>query len=352
MKIIFSDEATGELKLQPRSLEDLWALSRIVSSGSEVEGTSLRRFKAERGVEQRAESGEKKIVRVRLRAEEIEFAESANKLRVTGVITWGEPEEFVQLGEHHTLDVEIGKPFKLFKKLSAYDKHLLREAQDKSAKIKALVILIDEEHAFTYLLDSRGLKELFESRNSASKRTPETYDSMTHKFFGELADGVKQHGAQWLVVAGPGFMRDSLKKFLHAKRPELLEHAFFEHASNAEKSGALELLKKGLVEKILGKQKLAVEYKALEEFKASIGRNDGLAVYGLPDVRNAVALRAAKLLMVSDEMLRKNEETGELATQAEQGGADLLVFDSSDDAGKEFAGFKIAAMLRYKTKYE
>ncbi len=352
MKLIHYDESTGELKLQPQSLEDLWVLSRVVSEGSEVEGSSLRRFKAERGVAQRAESGEKKPVRVRLAVRETEFAESANKLRFTGVITWGEPEEFVQLGGHHTLDVEIAKPFKLFKRLSAYDKHLLAEARDKSARVRALVVLIDEEHALAYLLDSRGLEELFDFRNSASKRTPETFDSLTQKFFSEVLAGMREHEAQWLVVAGPGFTRDSFKKFLSEKTPALSEKAFFEHASSAEKTGALELLKRGLLEKILGRQKLSQEFQALEAFKASVGRGDGLAAYGTADVKQAVHLRAVKLLMVLDEALRKDEEIAEIVRESEQGGTDLLIFDSDDDAGKEFASFKIAALLRYRTKYE
>ncbi len=352
MKLVHYDAETGELKLTPQTLEDLWVLSRVASEGCEAEGSSLRRFKAERGVAQRAESGEKKPVRVRLKIEEVEFAEAANKLRLTGVITWGEPEEFISLGDHHTLDVEIGKPFKLFKRLSAYDKHLLNEAREKAGRIKATLVLLDEGQALAFLLDSRGLRELFELRSSASKRTPETYDSLNSKFFSEVLDAIKVHNSPWLVVAGPGFQRDSFKKFISERSPELLDHAFFEHAGSAEKTGALELLKRGLLEKILGKQKLAVEYAALEAFKTSLGRSDGMAAYGFADVQQAVMMRAVKQILVLDELLRKEGEVSDIVEQAEQGGSDILIFDSSDDAGREFAHFKIAALLRYRTKYE
>ncbi len=352
MKVISYSDDSGVLHVHPHSLEDLWVLSRVVTAGSQAEAGSWRRFKAERGVEQRAESGEKKPVRLRVLVETVEFAESANRLRITGKITWGEPEEFVQLGEHHTLDIEVGKAFKLHKILGAYDKHLLREAQDRSASANALVVLIDDEKAAVYLLDPRGLKELFELRNSASKRTPETHESLTRKFYSELADSLGHHKAKWLVIAGPGFDRDSFRKFLEEKKPAMLANALVEHASNVERSGATELMKKGLMETLLGKQKLSHEYAALEGLKTALGRGDGMAVYGFDDVRQSLALRAVKLLLVLDEVLRKNPDAGVLTDEAEKSGSDLLIFDSSDDAGQEFASFGIAGLLRFRTKFE
>src|SRR3989338_4161672 len=352
MKVISYSDDLGVLHVHPHTLEDLWVLSRVVTSGSEAEGGSWRRFKAERGVEQRAESGEKKPVRLRLKVEIVEFAESANRLRITGIITWGEPEEFVQIGEHHTLDIEIGQAFKLHKRLTAYDKHLLREAQDRSAKVNAIVVLIDDEKSAAYMLDPRGLKELFELRNTASKRTPETHESLTRKFYSELAEGLKTHKAKWLVIAGPGFDRDNFSKFLQEKHPAMLENALVEHASNAERSGATELMKKGLMEKLLGKQKLSREFKALEELKTALGRGDGMAVYGFDDVRQSLALRAVRMLLVLDEVLRKNPEVSFLSYETEKTGGELLIFDSADDAGQEFASFGIAGLLRFRTKFE
>ncbi|MBI3588505.1 mRNA surveillance protein pelota [Candidatus Micrarchaeota archaeon] len=353
MKISHYDPQTGELRLAAQSLEDLWTLSRVIASGDEAEGTSLRRFKAERGVEQRPESGEKKIVRVKVAVEEVEFSQSINRLRLTGKILSGSSEEFIPMGEHHTLDVEIGKPFTIFKQLSQFDKHLLREAQARTEKVTCTVAVLDDEKAMAFGLDTRGLRELFELYSSASKREPATYDSLNKKFFSELLDGIKNARSSFIVIAGPGFQKDSFRKFIGEKEPALLEggKVFFEYSSSAEKTAVHELLKNGLLEKIIGRQKLAAEYKALEEFKASLGRQDGLSCYGMERVKEAIQMRAARLVMVLDEIVRNDPGAATLLEDAEKSGAEMLIFDSNDDAGREFAGFRISALLRYRYSY-
>ena len=348
MKIIFHDEKESKLKLAPQSLEDLWYLSRIIEVEDEVEGRSSRRFKVEGS---RASSGEKKPVAVRLKAVQIEFAENANKLRITGPILAGEPEEFVQLGEFHTLDSEIGAPITLYKQLSGLHKKLLQEARQRGRHFKTMIVAIDDEKCLVASLQTTGLKVLFEATNQASKREPSTFDSLTKKFYSEILEGVKNEECKYLVIAGPGFERENFSKFLKERAPDLSGKAFLEHASSAEKSAVHELLKKGLLEKIIGRQKLAQEYELLEKLKASLGRNDGMGVYGEEEVRNAIEMNAVEKLLVLDEVVRKNKKAEELMEQAEARGAEILIFDSRDDAGKEFEDFKIAALLRFKTKY-
>jgi len=350
MKIIALDESEGRLKISPQSLEDLWYLSRVVENGDEVEGRTLRRFKSEGTT--RATSGEKKPVTVRVKAQTVEFAESANKLRVTGPIIAGHPEEYVQLGEFHTLDIEIGEPATIFKKLSTYHKQILREAKERAKHFKTMIIVIDDEKCIAALLQTTGLKVLFEMGNTASKRDPDSFEALTKKFYSEIISGIKTHDCKYVVLAGPGFERENLLKYLKDKEPEITKKVFTEHASSAEKSALHELLKKGLLEKIIGKQKLAQEYENLEKLKAALGRNNGLALYGKKDVENAIALNAVETLLVLDEMVRKDEQAAQIMQQAESKGAEILIYDSQDDAGKEFETFKLAALLRFKVKYE
>ncbi|MCX6777914.1 MAG: hypothetical protein NT157_03435 [Candidatus Micrarchaeota archaeon] len=102
MRIVHFDKKSGELKVVPESLEDLWHLERVLEQGDLVKGKSFRRFKLDEG-----DSGERKAVTIELEAKKIEFHKHANILRVTGVIKSGTPEEYVQIGSHHTLDLEI-----------------------------------------------------------------------------------------------------------------------------------------------------------------------------------------------------------------------------------------------------
>src|SRR3989338_1570930 len=130
MNLIHRDEE--KLKLSPQSLEDLWYLTRIVSEGDIVEGYSFRAFKPEDRL--RAVEKERKKVHLEIKVENVEFAESVNKLRLTGVILSGSPEEYVSFGEHHTLDVQLNDAFVLKKRLSTMEENYLQDALKKSAR--------------------------------------------------------------------------------------------------------------------------------------------------------------------------------------------------------------------------
>src|SRR3989338_4829517 len=144
MRILKFDRVS-ELKAEPEGTEDLWVLSRVVEQGDELEGESMRRSKSEDRL--RPDSGEKVHVRLSVSVEQVEFAESSNRLRVSGKIISGSPEKYVQKGYFHTIDLEARSRFTLRKKFLAYHLKLLDEAAKRSKRINALVICIDDRKA-------------------------------------------------------------------------------------------------------------------------------------------------------------------------------------------------------------
>ncbi|NYZ77878.1 mRNA surveillance protein pelota [Candidatus Micrarchaeota archaeon] len=340
------DEKHGEIKLQPHTLEDLWHLTKLIEPGDVVAGHSERRFKTRDLT--RPESGEKKKVFIELKVENIEFAEAVNKLRITGKIRSGTPQEFAPTGEHHTIDVELGDSILLKKELNVYHQKVLQEALKKSKTQETTIIVIDDEKALVSELTSNaGVRFIYEIRNEANKRDPKTFDELKKKFFSEVLKAV-QTGKENAVIAGPGFARDNFKKYVSQKTPDALKKMSFEATSSAERSGVLELLKKGVLQRIFGKQKLSEEFELFEEFKKRIARGE-LACYGQNDVEKAIISGAVEKILVADELLRKNKKAQELVVQAEKLGATTVVFNSEDDAGKEFKHFALAALLRFKT---
>src|SRR3989338_1888796 len=154
MKLIHREE--GKLKLSPHSLEDLWYLTKIVSVGDIVQGHSFRTFKPEdrnRPVEK-----DRKKVHLEIKVDNVEFAESVNKLRLTGIILSGTPEEYVSFGEHHTLDVELNDSFVLKKRLSSLEESYLQEALKKTARTKIGVVVMYEHAPRLARIDVRGVK--------------------------------------------------------------------------------------------------------------------------------------------------------------------------------------------------
>lgn len=341
MKIIHHDELEGKLKVEPQCPEDLWYLQKIIEPGDGVEGVSFRRFKSE-GEE--GESGEKKKIHVLLRAEQVEFAENALKLRVTGKIESGSPEEFAPKGAFHTLDVEVHARVTLYKKLTAYHWSILNEAKKRSSHVKAFLVVLDEHQATLAELQLQGLKFVAEIHFRGTKKDPKAFEEAQKAYFSEITKALE--GKEHVVIAGPGFAKDNLKKYLDEKHPSVSKKARFEYAASAEKTGVYELLKRGVIEKALGEQRLAKEFELMEKFKASIGRDDHLCVYGFTAVQSAVEAGAASELLVSETLL-KDKTAQKIMERARQTGAELHVFDSESQPGAELKAFKMAALLRY-----
>lgn len=340
MKIVHFDEKEGEMKIVPESMEDLWHLSKIISEKDEVEGSSLRTYKV-------GKNEEKKHVKIRLRTESVEFAEAANRLRIFGVIVWGEPEEFVQLGKHHTLDVGIGDKIMIKKKWMAHELKRLREAEKESKKPKLHIILLDEEHALLASLKPYGVEFGAEFRNPARKKSDD-FERRQQEFFDKLAEEIARFDGK-SVVAGPGFAKDNFKKYLEQKNPELLKKIIFESCSYAEPSAIKELMNRGVLEKAAGLARFEKEEREVEDFFIQIYKETGKAVYGIEEVKKAIAQGAAEKILVLDSLLRTSEEIQKIIEEGEKVGSEIVTISAEGDAGiklKNFGG--LGAILRWK----
>lgn len=342
MKILTFEKKEGVMKLIPEVLEDLWHLERVLEPGDVVSSSSTRAFKPEEGEEER------KKVRVELQAEKIEFSKTANKLRVTGKITGGGPEEYIQLGRYHTIDIELEKPVEIKKQWKTYQLQRIEKARESSKKPLIGITLIDEGKALFATVREYGVEFGPEIKINLSKGD-EKFDERRNQFFGDVTKQLKDMEANRILVAGPGFSKDNLKKFISERDKELLKKLTFESCSTAEESGVYELLKRGVLSKLAQEQRLQEEFSLLESFMTELSRETGLAVYGIEEVKNAVECKAVSKLLVADELLRKNTEVERIVEEAEKIKADIFIFSSESEAGKQLTGLSgIAAILRFR----
>src|SRR3989338_6694744 len=251
MRILKKDHSTGEIKLTCESLEDLWHVERTLQEGDTVRAKSWRRFK----VEGSDDSGEKKEVKIDLMVERVEFAKLANRLRVGGKIKSGTPEEFVQTGSYHTIDLEPHYPFSIIKVWKSHQLKRLEEAVSEGKRPKIALCAMDDEKAVFATLRGYGVAYEFELENSASKRD-EKYEEKQQKYFAEIEKKLSSYTVEKLIVAGPGFAKENLKKMLERKHSALLQKIIWENCSYAERSGINELLKKGVVSKVAGERRV------------------------------------------------------------------------------------------------
>ena len=342
MRIVHFDRKTGEMKVQPDTLDDLWHLEKVIAPGDEVEAHSLRTYKV--GTKE-----EKKSVTIRVKAERVEFAKNANRLRVLGPIVWGEPEDYVQLGKYHTIDLETGERLKIIKQWKNHEVKRLQDAEKESKRPRLRIIVLDEEKALTGFLRASGVDYGAELYSSGSKKD-ENYEKKKLEYFGNLMAEVERHPEKY-VVAGPGFTKDNLKDFIQKRKPELLKRIIFESVSYAERSGVNELFANGIIEKVMGEERSAKEMKLVEELLTEVYKETGRAAYGLAEVKKAAEASAVERLLVLDEYLRSDKEAESVVDLADRNRAEIIVFSADGDAGAKLKGFgKIAALLKFRLR--
>jgi len=343
MRIIHYDAKEGIIKLEPENLEDLWHLEKIINAGDTLIGHTERRYKSP-GREK--ESGEKKKVTMELEVEKAELNKNANVLRVTGKILAGTPEEYIQVGSHHTIDVEPHFSYKIKKeKWTEYEKERLNEAKKSSKRPIIRIVVMDDQAANVATLRGYGISYDCEVKSRTSKRD-ESYEEKLKKYFGELLDLIKE--SKKTIVAGPGFAPESFKDYIKDRAPQILKSISFAHSSTAERSGIYELMKAGAVSNVLKEDKLSKEFEKIESFLAEIHKDSGLAVYGPAEIKEALQMKAVKELIVLDEFVRKNPDILDWAKNAN---TEFTIFTSEEEPWKKLKALGgIAGILRYKIK--
>ncbi|MEM4195041.1 MAG: mRNA surveillance protein pelota [Candidatus Anstonellales archaeon] len=331
MKIVFKSLKEGKIKLVPDSVEDLWHLEHIIKEGDFAEGSTFRSVKF-------GEKEERKPVFIRVQVERVEFAKHANRLRIGGKIVEGKPEEFVQLGRHHTLDVSPKDAITIIKeRWGRAELERIEDAVRESGRALVRAILMDNEKALVYEIKPYGFEEIAEVRSESSKRGGVDKTQEFYKKLLPFVDGL-------CIVAGPGFEKNNFQKFLEKEKKKV----FVEDVSYAEESGLRELVEKGSIERIIGETRLEKEAKVMEELLKHLGREDGLLAYGKKEVGNALSMGGIKTLAVLDELLRTDEEIENIVDESYKQRAEVVVFSKESEWGKRLKGLAgIAAVLRF-----
>ena len=346
MKLGKQDPKEGEIRLTPENTEDLWHIERLLQNGDRVLSKSFRRYKATEG-----DAGEKKLVTIKLLVEKVEFSPFANRLRVTGKIVEGSPAEFVQLGSYHTIDVEQGFPLSIIKeKWLGHHMQRIKQAIAETKRPRLAMLVLDESKAVFATLRGYGVQYELELENNASKRD-DRFDEKTQAFFGEIVKKLSSMQVGRIIVAGPGFGKENLMKFIKQRQPDLAKKIILEHCTYAERTGINELLKRGVVSKVASEERAANELELMDRFSTELRKESGLVAYGKEEVESAVQSSAVEILMVEDELLRNDKGIEAVVEEAEKKKVKLVIFSHESDGGRELDGFGgFAAILKFKMR--
>lgn len=344
MKVLRRDLQSGSIRLQLHTLDDLWHLFNLVEAGDRVEATTKRREEP-RTDKIRPDRREKVRIRIALRVERVEFHAFADRLRIHGIIEEGP----MDLGSHHTLNVDPGESLTLVKEWRESQLRRIEEAVAATAQPTVTILSLDDEGGLLAQLQHYGIREVAEIK---AERGGKQYgrEPATEAYFGELLAKLRLlEPTPGFVVLGPGFTRDSFLQYGREREPALFEGVHSVATSQAGMGGIQEALKGGLAEKALQDSRVALETRLVEQLLESVA-TEGLYAYGPEEVRTAVESGAVETLLVTDEASRTGEVEA-LMRGVEEARGRVIVVSTHHDAGQKLRSLgNLAALLRYRLR--
>lgn len=330
MKVLGENLKENFMRIKVDVEEDLWHLKFIIEPGDLIGMKSLRTS---------AKGKEKIPVFLKLNVEKIEY--NVKNIKVLGIIK--EAPEDVSKG-HHSFFIEVGTVFDLQKEWKKYHLDRIKRALI-SEKYRFLVCLIEKEVATFSIITEIGIENLAEVESGIQGKMFKS-DRTEEEFYGDLKGLVERNreGVDKIIIAGPGFEKESFSKYLKHELPELAGKILVEGTSTTGTAGIQELLKMGSIEKILRKSRIFQEIKFVEKFLTELKK--GNALNKKEAIAKALDYGAVEHLLVLNEAVKENVDFME---KAEKQGGKIHIIHEDHDSGKILKNFGgLGAILRFK----
>ncbi|MFA5125586.1 MAG: mRNA surveillance protein pelota [archaeon] len=342
MRILKIDQKQREITCIPESMDDLWHLEKIIDKGDIIYGSADRKIKPSK----EGEKAERIKLFIELQAEEAHFQEYSENLRINGIILGGKPEEFIELKTHQSIEIKTGEKIKIQKKeLMKWQIERLKKAEQTSVASKLLIVLLDDEQAELAFVNQYSInKKAIVKENKKGKR----FEQEKSNYFDTILEKIKLLEPKKILLVGPGFVKENLKKFIDDKKIKGFPALLVETTNSVGETGFNEIISQGKLEKIEHKLQLSKESQTIQDFLAKISK--GKAEYGKEKVKEAIQLGAAEKLILAETYLMQNRaEAEEMLALAEKYGCETEIISSRNTQEKQIQGFGgIVATLRYK----
>ncbi len=343
MKILKIDKYSGEIIVIAENLDDLWHLEKVIEKKDRVFGKTDRKIKPKN-------EGEK-VVRinlfVELEVDQVSFQEFSENLKIGGIILSGKPTEFIDLKSHQSIDIAIGEKIKIVKnEIKNWQIQRLKKAEAQSSTSKLLVVLMDDEEAeFAFVNQfSINKKGVINSNKQGKMYTEEKND-----YFEKILELIQKLDPKKILIAGPGFNKENLKKFIDNKKiKELTSKIMIENLNSVGETGFRELINSNKLEKIESSLQLSKEGKVIEDFLEKLSKQK--AEYGTEKIKEVINLGAVERVIVSEKYLLQNRDlVEEILSSAEKFGCEVHIISSKNSQEKIIYGMGgIVVTLRYK----
>jgi protein pelota len=327
----------GEVKLLPESIDDLWHLQHLLAPGDLVFATTFRSVDTAND-KIRPEKAEKRPVRLGIRIERLEFSEHGVRLRIAGIIEHG-----VDIGAHHTINVETGYEISVIKAWRPLDRERVERSVRASVYGIIHILTIEEGEAELFRLRQYGPESVI-TLVAGSGKGAET-ESRTG-FFDQIIASIAEISGP-LIIAGPGFIKDDFVRYARGKDSESAGRAVVVETRRIGRGAVQEVIGKGALDKLLDDLQLSREVRMMDEVLMRIAK-EGAVTYGRFEVSQAIEFGAVEQVLIADSLLR-DPEIMRIIETAEAMRATVVILSSQFEPGERLNALGgIAALLRYK----
>jgi protein pelota len=356
LKIINIDKKHGEITVKTENLNDLWSLYNIINKNDRVSSLTQRRVVLKEGTK-----GERKLMKLTLKVEDVAFHEFSNRLRIKGKILEG-PEDFVSFGSYHTFNVEVSQKLTIIKEnwLTNEIKRL-KETSKFESNFIILITAIETGLATLMLITNFSHKRIATiKKNIPGKRYKQTYrNKAMEEFFGDIQkiimENIKNKDIDLLVFCGPGNTKNNFISFLRTT-PDFDFKGKIEscQASSGTQSAIRETLKSKKLAKLKNKIKILQETEKIEDIMTLFANDPDYIVIGLDEVLEASDKGAIKDLLIADVLIRGASKKyklkiEEIITNVEKAGGEINIMSTENITGEQLVNLgSIIGILRYK----
>ena len=361
---ISAKDGSGTVVLCPDTAEDLWHAYNLLQRGDLVRCTTLRKVVKESNTGSTTSS--KKRLMLTIDVKKVDFDPDSLQVRLAGTVQ--SENDFVRMGAHHTLTLELNQNFSIQKE--CWDQIYLDRIDeaanpDRQAEVGAVVMHTGLAHVCLVT----GALTITKARievNIPKKRTGSSQNSKAvTKFYEAVYQAILRHidfiKVKVVLLASPGYVKDDFFQFLQQEAVRREDRAFIENkakfvlckASNGHKHALEEVFADPAIMSRMNDTKVAKEVEILGKFMTMMHTDPDRAYYGYNHVSKAHEQLAIDSLLVTDELFRnsnvkKRKEYVQLVESVRANGGQVYVFSSMHVSGQQLNQVSgVAAILRF-----
>ncbi|CAG9530133.1 unnamed protein product [Cercopithifilaria johnstoni] len=354
-------DGVGEVTISCDEAEDMWHVYNLVRIGDTVRCTTVRKVTTESSTGSTVSQRVHTVLSISI--ETIDFDPVACILHLKGRNI--AENEHVKMGQYHTLDIDVGKKFKLWKPYwDSIDLGRLDLALDPSRTADVAAIVMHEGLANLCLVTAQMtiVKAKVDMQIPRKRKgRSDHHDRGMQRFYEVIATAFVRHVdmkvVKCILIAGRGFLNEQFLNYLMEYADKRGNKLILEsrskfllvHASSGFKHALKEVLSDPGVAAALSDTKAQTEIKALNTFCGLMATDPARAFYGYKHVLIANEQLAIDTLLLSDSLFRSNDiQLRKKYVELAESGSNVLIFSSMHVSGEQLSALGgVAAILRF-----